>query len=838
MSALLTVAFSLFSAAVLPAAEPASESPSSEASPGAKIYQSQCIRCHGVSGQGTRDPVIQAALAARPDTAGKDLPEPLVGDKSVAELAAYIEKSMPEDSPKKCTADEARQVADYLYNAFYSPVAQARNRPARIELARLTVRQYQNALADLIAGFRGDAVLAPARGLRGEYFKSRDFRNDQRPIQRIDPCVNFDFGDTGPEPSEADQFDPRQFTIRWSGSLLAPETGDYDFAVVTEHAVRLWINDQKQPLIDAWVKSGNDTEHRASIHLLAGRAYPLRLEFSKAKQGVDDSDKLKTKPLPVKATIALRWRLPHGVDDVVPQRCLAPQEMPEVFAVQTAFPPDDRSEGYERGTSISQAWDQATTEAAIETADYIANHLNELAKSKDADTDRAAKLKRFCYRLVERAFRRPLTDDQKSLFVDRQFAAAEASAKSADTKDANQDNSNEANQSAAKDLSDAVKRCALLTLKSPRFLYREIAPAKNTAQYDVAARLSFGLWDSLPDKELLRAAKAGELTSPEQVHRQAQRMLADERCRNKLHQFFLQWLKVDEVRDLSKDAAQYPQFTNLVAADLRASLELFVDQIVWSDNSDFRELFTSTYLPLNARLAKFYGVERAEAPPSERGVVDDQFQSVEMEPDHRAGVLTHPYLLATFAHAAASSPIHRGVFISRNLLGRALRPPPEAQIPLPPDLHPDLTTRQRVELQTQSESCMVCHATINPLGFTLENFDAVGRFRLEEQGRAIDATGKYQTRGGETEQFKSVRDLAQFLANSDEAHRAFIEQLFHHLVKQPMQAYGPKRMDELLASFGQNEFNIQKLAAEIVAGAAIINSPSPRGEGRGEGVNK
>ena len=107
----------------------------------------------------------------------------------------------------------------------------------------------------------------------------------------------------------------------------------------------------------------------------------------------------------------------------------------------------------------------------------------------------------------------------------------------------------------------------------------------------------------------------------------------------------------------------------------------------------------------------------------------------------RAGLLSHPYLMASFAYTATSSPIHRGVFISRSVLGRVLRPPPEAVVPLAPDLHPDLTTRQRVTLQTKSESCQSCHGMINPLGFTLEHFDALGRYRKEEKGRPIDAMG-------------------------------------------------------------------------------------------------
>jgi hypothetical protein len=177
-------------------------------------------------------------------------------------------------------------------------------------------------------------------------------------------------------------------------------------------------------------------------------------------------------------------------------------------------------------------------------------------------------------------------------------------------------------------------------------------------------------------------------------------------------------------------------------------------------------------------------------------------------------------LLAAFAYTDETSPIHRGVFISRSLLGRALKPPPQAVSPLSPDLHANLTTRERVALQTNSVACMSCHGMINPLGFTLEHYDAIGRYRAEEKGQPINAAGKYLTRSGETVEFAGLRDLAQFLATSEEAHTAFVQQLFHYLVKQPVRAYGTERLPALTQSFRENEFNIKRLVATIVASAA------------------
>jgi cytochrome c553 len=746
-----------------------------EAPTGEQIYRQQCASCHGNKGEGS-----------------EEYKRPLMGDRSVSQLVRFIAKSMPKDADKKCTGEDAQKVAAYVYEAFYSKTAQARNKPPRLELSRLTVRQYRQATADLIGTFRGPAQWDQQRGLKGEYFKSRRLgRTSERVIERIDPVVQFDFGvaaPTLPSPKVGEDgvgtLEPNQFSIRWSGSVLAPETGEYEFVVRTEHAARLWLNDNKRPLIDAYVQSGKDKEHRASIFLLSGHVYPLRLEFSKAKQGVDDSkDKKKKKP-EVKASVALEWKLPHRTPETIPQRCLSPLSVPVSFVLATPFPADDRSIGYERGTSISRAWEQATTDAAIEIADYVASHLAELSGVRDDAADRPAKLRDFCRRFAERAFRRPLTSEQKRLYVDRPF---------------------EKNR----DVETAVKRNVLFVLKSPYFLYREIGGGKDG--YDAASRLSFALWDSLPDPELLKAAASGQLSTRQQLLRQAERMVSDVRTRAKLHDFFMQWLKVDPVPDLAKDSAQFPGFDRSAASDLRTSLELFLDDVLWSDAPDFRQLFLADDLYLNGRLAHLYGVSLSTG---------SAFQKVSPKSGERAGILTHPYLMATFAYTASSSPIHRGVFLARSVLGRALLPPPEAFTPLPPELHPKLTTRERIDLQTKPNACQTCHGMINPLGFTLENFDAIGRFRDKEKDRRIDTKGSYLTRKGAIVKFTGVRDLAAFLAASEEVQEAFAEQLFHYFVKQPIRAFGPDKMSELRRFFVDNRCNVRKLMVEIAVDSA------------------
>jgi hypothetical protein len=736
---------------------------------GEQIYRKRCASCHGKAGEGTEE----------------NYPKPLAGEKPLDKLARFIARSMPKDAEKKCTAEEAESVSRYIYEAFYSKEAQERNKPPRVELSRLTVRQFRNAVADLIESLSPNPPPKSAvenRGLNGEYYTLYGFRPRNLIFKRSDPEIRFDFGEASPDP----ELDQDRFSIRWRGSVIAPETGEYEFIVRTEHAAKLWVNDLKRPLIDAFVKSGTNTDHRGPIFLLGGRAYPLRLEFAKGKQGDIDGKKDQPRPSAAKASVALEWKLPNRAEESVPGRNLSPNPREETFIITAPFPADDRSLGYERGTSISKAWDQAVTDSALSTADYVVGHLEELAGvKKDAPDPKL--VHDFCLRFAERAFRRPLTAEQNQLYVDRQIKSAP-------------------------DLDLAVRRVVLLVLKSPRFLYRELGSA--TDPYDVASRISFALWDSLPDAELLEAAKQGKLATREQVIKQADRMLADPRAHAKIRDFLYQWLKVDQPPELSKDPKQFPGFDKAVASDLRTSLQLFLDGVIWSEKSDFRQLFLGDYLYLNGRLSRVYGGDLpADAP----------FQKVSGKSGERAGILSHPYLMSTFAYTSASSPIHRGVFLARNVLGQVLRPPPEAFTPLAAELHPDLTTRERVTLQTKPQACLSCHGMINPLGFTLENFDAVGRFRDQEKGRPIDAKGAYETRSGKVVNFNGLRDLAKFLATSEETHDAFVERMFHFMVKQPVRAFGPQKLDSLRHLFADNQYHLRKLVLNIVAEAALVD---------------
>jgi hypothetical protein len=166
------------------------------------------------------------------------------------------------------------------------------------------------------------------------------------------------------------------------------------------------------------------------------------------------------------------------------------------------------------------------------------------------------------------------------------------------------------------------------------------------------------------------------------------------------------------------------------------------------------------------------------------------------------------------------------VFLARRVLGRSLRPPIDAIIPASEETDPGLTTRQRVAKQTSGAMCQSCHRIINPLGFAFENYDAIGRFRAEENGKPIDAAGAYVTSLGDQVEFNSPKQLGDFLAESPEVHQAIVKQLFQFFVKQPLPAYGLDQSDALTQSLQNHGFKVRPLMQDI--GLLICQTPPMR----------
>ena len=277
-------------------------------------------------------------------------------------------------------------------------------------------------------------------------------------------------------------------------------------------------------------------------------------------------------------------------------------------------------------------------------------------------------------------------------------------------------------------------------LASPQFIFRmENEPDDLAAgdvypvsDLDLASRLSFFLWSSIPDDELLAVAERGELGAPDELRRQVRRMLADPRASALVENFAGQWLYLRNLGNTHPDPPTFPDFDDNLRRALQRETELFFGSIMAEDRS-ILDLLTADYTFLNERLARHYAIP---------GIYGDRFRRVAVTDDARRGILGHGSLLTVTSYATRTSPVLRGKWILENLLGSPPPPPP----PDVPDLEDagsaeGLSIRERLEQHRANPACAACHARMDPYGFGLENFDAIGRWRSNgPRGESIDAS--------------------------------------------------------------------------------------------------
>ena len=753
---------------------------------GSRIYKQSCQSCHGKSGQGTENHYEHA----------------LVGDLSVGSLTQLISRTMPEEDPDACVENDAAAVATYIHETFYSEAARVRNRPPKIALSRLTGQQLRQSIADLYGHFTKPPGTSDRRGVKATYYNGTSRKPEELRIDRIDNVIDFDFGENSP----GAEIDPKSYLIHWEGSLKVDQTGRYQIVLRSTCSCMMEFGSRNRQLINNHVQSKGRDEFRREIFLTAGRAYPFEISFLQRKR--------KTEQPP--ARISLSWIPPGGIEEVVPKQHLIPEQLADSFPLQAKLPPDDRSYGYDRGTSVSRQWDESTTATAIEFAEIAIDELYPKYRHRyrnEADKNRSV-LRRFLAEIVTIAFRGKLDDAARDLYIDQQIAFSE-------------------------DDGEAIRRVMLLTLKSPRFLYPTLDAEHNRSQR-TANRLALVMFDSLPSEPwLVNAAANDKLQNEVQLTNAARRMVDDYRAQAKALAFLHEWLGLQNTEEVLKDKEQFPGFDANTVQDLKRSMNRFLQDLMESKTSDFRQLFQADWRYTTKRLENYYGdawrsdtangqpktdqgtePQQAEDTSKNTGNTESTLSRSVQDKEIHAGVLTHPLIMSNLAYHRTTSPIHRGVFLTRRTLGRVLRPPDASFTPLSADLHPELTTRQRVQLQTGEVNCQSCHQQINSLGFAFEQFDATGRFRREEKKKPINAAGSYTDRSGKRVEFNGARELADYLAQSEDCQRSFVESAFEHFVKQPIAAYGSGLADEIAKSFQDNGYNIRELLITIAVTAS------------------
>ncbi len=352
-------------------------------------------------------------------------------------------------------------------------------------------------------------------------------------------------------------------------------------------------------------------------------------------------------------------------------------------------------------------------------------------------------------------------------------------------------------------------------LVSPQFLF--ITPAGEPESKDaivllddfqLASRLSYLLWSAPPDAELAALADKGDLHKPEVLRTQVERLLKDARSRALFDGFGAQWLRVNELDGQVFDPKTFPQMTPALRTAMMDEARLFFESIV-SENQSVVRFVSSDYTFVNEPLAKVYGLEQ-----SVRGL---KMRRVKLTNPNRGGILSMPATLATTSFPNRTSPVLRGVWVLERILGERV-PPPPADIPeLEEQDHKKiegLTLRQRTELHQSEATCRNCHKILDPIGFGLENFDAIGRWREKnDQGLAIDSAGKLP----DGKEFSTPAELKRLLAKREaDLARNLTERLMAYALGRKLEGYDDVVIDQLMVKIAADNYRVRTIITEVI----------------------
>ncbi len=412
-----------------------------------------------------------------------------------------------------------------------------------------------------------------------------------------------------------------------------------------------------------------------------------------------------------------------------------------------------------------------------------------LVHSAPTDDGRIAVARRNVREFTERAFRRPITEDEEArLFAIMKFAYEQDSS-----------------------MDEIFKTVIAAVLSNPHFLFRIERDADSNDEdgirelnsFEMASRLSYFLWSSMPDKALFDLARSGKLTRSKDIAAQAKRMLADPKSKALVDNFAGQWLQLRDVSRLMPDPELFPDFDGELRTAMRRETELFFESMI-NENRSVLGFLNADFTFVNERLARHYGIP---------GVKGPEFQQVALNAGRR-GILTHAGILMLTSNPTRTSPVKRGKWILENILAEPPRPPP-ANVP---ELEDDGETlgslREQMEQHRSNPACSVCHLKMDAIGFGLEHFDAIGAWRDRDGRFDIDASGELP--GGQ--KFAGAEELMEILVREKKTEfcRCLAGKMLTYALGRGLSSYDRCTINDVVRNLEQNEYRFEALITAIV----------------------
>jgi hypothetical protein len=750
------------------------------------LMQKYCYTCHG-NGKHKGDVALDKFASITAIQAERDTWEAVCDQLSSA--------SMPPEEKPQPTAAEAAAITSFVNEALTFRDCTGPRDPGRVTIRRLNRAEYNNTIRDLL----GVASFKPA-----DDFPADDTGygfDNIADVLSMSPLLAEKYLDAAEQVlAKAIVTDPpKRRAIRIEGARMTSTAGGY------KNNDGWTISNNGEVFVKHPIAAAGEYEIRVRVYGIQAGPDPVRMAIKIDGQVVRTLDVKSTKEQPEVISLSAplgageRWIALAFLNEFTEKPQTQPSTKPqntEKPAAAAQQPQKPKEPKIRRLTieSLSIDGPRNADKLPVPPPTEMQRKIVFALPPKDGSEQQCAR--QVLQKFATRAFRRPTTEDEISRMM-KLFAAARADGQSYEK---------------------ALKTPMAAILCAPHFLFRiEPPPPGNKekvyaiSDYALATRLSYFLWSTMPDEELFGLAAAGKLRQPGVLEAQLKRMMADPKSQAFVANFAGQWLELRILDDYEVDPKRYPDFNRDLRLAMKQEGERFFQSIITEDRSAL-DLIDANYTFVNERLAKFYGIPDVSGP---------DFRKVTLPATiHRGGVLTMAGVLTVTAMPSRTSPVKRGKYILEQILGTP-PPPPPPDVPALADKKRDIEAaplRKRLEAHRADPTCASCHKRMDPIGFALENYDAIGKWREKDGAFDIDPSGVLPS----GRKIAGPDDLKKaILDKKDDFVRCLVSKMLTYATGRGTEPYDRCTIEDICASVKQNNYHVSSVLLGIIKSEAF-----------------